>query len=153
MNAEMVDLSDKDRDRLVTAVEQAQENAYNPGGTRVGAALLTDSDDIFKGGNVVAMTQDLCAEQNAVVNAVSNGQYSYRAIAVTSTNDKPIPPCGKCRQLLSEFAQIAEHDMHVLMIGSDGSTKQTTISQLLPDAFGPESLGRDLDRYRHQNHE
>lgn len=126
------------QERLLNAAEEARKNAYNPNaGLLVGAALLTDDGDIYRGSNVGATSQAFCAERSAVMNAVTHGARQFTAIAVTADIDEPITPCGVCRQLLIEFADVAGHDMHVIMHHTDGDVQTSRLSELLPGAFSP----------------
>jgi cytidine deaminase len=77
----------------------------------------------------------ICAERNAVFQAVAHGHRSFQAIAVASDNGGS--PCGSCRQVLSEFGP----DIVVFTIDSDGDVVlETTARELLPEAFGPHDL-------------
>src|SRR5271168_3342200 len=93
---------------LQHAAARAAENAYAPySGFRVGAALLLTDGSIVTGCNVENMSYGLtiCAERSALVRAVAERGPSIRvqAIAVTNLNHGASPPCGACRQVLSEF--------------------------------------------------
>jgi len=94
--------------QLMDAAREAATNAYAPYSKfRVGAALLFDDGAIVTGCNVENVSYGLtsCAERNALFRAISEGGANRRivAIAVTNLNGKPSPPCGACRQVLSEF--------------------------------------------------
>ncbi len=94
---------------LMDAAREAAANAYAPYSKfRVGAALLFDDGSIITGCNVENVSYGLtsCAERNALFRAVSErgANRKIAAVAVTNLNGKPSPPCGACRQVLSEFA-------------------------------------------------
>jgi cytidine deaminase len=96
-------------ERLQSAARKAAENAYAPySGFRVGAALLFDDGFISTGCNVENMSYGLtmCAERTALFSAIAQRGSAHKivAIAVTNLNGAPSPPCGACRQVLSEFA-------------------------------------------------
>ena len=98
----------------------------------VGAALLCKSGKIFTGANVENRSYGLtnCAERSAVFSAVSAGETEFEAIAVyCSAADYPVPPCGACRQVLSEFAG---PDFTVIFSGSRGGAVTTTLKELYP---------------------
>ena len=95
-------------EKLRQAATLAAQNAYAPYSEfRVGAALLLTDGSIVTGGNVenVSYGLTICAERSAVVRAISEKGPSIRiaAIAVDNLNGAASPPCGACRQVLSEF--------------------------------------------------
>jgi cytidine deaminase len=96
-----------DCDALLQAAWAAQKLAYAPySGFPVGAALLTETGQVFVGCNVENLSYGLtlCAERSAVVAAVAAGVRAFRGIAIVSNSMEPISPCGACRQVLAEFA-------------------------------------------------
>ncbi len=97
---------------LTASAIKASENAYAPySGFKVGAALLTASGNIYTGCNVENASYSLgvCAERNAVFQAVSKDEREFTAIAVAGGFNsseaavKPCVPCGACLQVLAEF--------------------------------------------------
>ena len=111
----------------------AAQSAYAPYSRfRVGAALLGDDGEVYTGCNVENRSFGLtiCAERTAVTKAVSEGQRSFRALAVAAPDsDVPVSPCGACRQVLSEFML---HDAPVRFGGRTPLRTDTTIGGLLP---------------------
>jgi cytidine deaminase len=92
---------------LMTAAERARRNAHAPYSRfAVGAALLTRGGRIVGGCNVenASFGLSICAERNALFNAVGQGEREFVAIAVTAGRDESASPCGACRQVLHEFA-------------------------------------------------
>jgi cytidine deaminase len=128
---------------LVAAARAARDRAYAPySGFRVGAALLTEQGDVVTGANVENASYGLgiCAERAAVVAAIAAGYRRFEAIAVAGTGAEPVTPCGACRQVLREFPRGV--DLAVLCVAEAGEQQlTTTLGALLPDSFGPESLG------------
>jgi cytidine deaminase len=122
-----------DRERLVRAAMEAALKSYSPySGFRVGAALLTEDGTILTGTNVENRSYGLtmCAERSAVSAAVSSGYRRFLAIAVASPDsDGPLPPCGACRQVISEFS---DPGLAVIMAGKNGRFEKT-IAELFPD--------------------
>ncbi|MDQ2665951.1 MAG: cytidine deaminase [Gemmatimonadota bacterium] len=119
----------------------AMEHAYAPySGFRVGAALLGTDGSVSEGCNVenAAYPAGICAERAAVAAAVTRGVRSFTAIVIFTEADVPTPPCGVCRQVLVEFAP----QLEVVSITRGGVQAQWSMSDLLPAAFTPTSLGR-----------
>ncbi len=115
---------------LVRAADEAMRNAYAPYSEfKVGAAVRGASGAIYAGANVenVAYPQGQCAEASALGALVTAGETSITAVAVVAERLEICPPCGGCRQRLSEFGD-ASTPVYL------GSTA-TTLGELLPGAF------------------
>ncbi len=118
---------------LIERAKKARENAYAPYSKfKVGAAILTEDGEIYTGVNVenASFGLTVCAERVALFKAVSDGKRSFKAIAVVADTEEPVPPCGACRQVLSEFG-----DMEVIMANLKGDVKIARLRDLLPDSF------------------
>ncbi len=120
--------------KLVRTAEQAAENAYAPYSRfRVGAALLLADGTVVAGCNVENASYGLssCAERNALFRAVSERGPGLRvaAIAVANLNGAPGPPCGACRQVLSEFA------LEDAVVAYPGAREPVLLRTLFPDGF------------------
>ena len=105
----------------------------------VGAALLCADGTVFTGCNVenAAYGSAICAERTALLKAVSEGhREDWQAIAIAGRGADYCWPCGACRQMLYEFAP----RLQVLAARPDGTFRAASLSELLPHAFGPESL-------------
>jgi cytidine deaminase len=139
---------------LVQAAIEAARNAYAPySHFHVGAALLLDDGSIVTGANLenASYGMTLCAETTAIAKANSDGQLrQIVAIAVAggpATEDggaaigaEPITPCGRCRQIIKEVADLTRVDLPVHCAHADGFVTYR-LSELLPNGFGPASLG------------
>lgn len=133
-------VSDPADQALLDAARQAQRFAHAPYSRfHVGAALRMSDGSVFTGCNVEISSYSLtcCAERTALFKAVSEGHTRITAIAVVTDADPPASPCGACRQVLHDFA---DGTVPVLMGGSGGATRSTTLGALLPLAFGPDDL-------------
>ncbi|MCC8029750.1 MAG: cytidine deaminase [Lachnospiraceae bacterium] len=130
MNRRMLDTQN-----LIHAADQARQKAYAPySGFRVGAALLCRDGTVFTGCNIENASYPVsnCAERTALFTAVSEGYREFEALAVVSDSGDFTPPCGVCRQALSEFCG---SDFIILMCSGSLSYRQTTLGTLLPFAF------------------
>ena len=121
---------------LLDQARQAAQHAYAPySNFRVGAALRLANGEIVTGTNVENMSYGLtiCAERSALVRAVSQfgPEIRVEAVAVANLNDAPSPPCGACRQVLSEFILA---DAPVIFPAENG-VRTMPFRDLLPLAF------------------
>jgi cytidine deaminase len=132
-----------DRAALIAAARAAAENAYAPYSKfQVGAALRFEDGAVITGTNVenASYGLSLCAETVAVAKAMAEGRRGALVeIAVTGSGPAPVTPCGRCRQVLNELAELGGTDPLVLCCG-DANVLEYRLSELLPAAFGPGSL-------------
>ncbi len=134
-------------EELIAAARSAAENSYSPYSSfAVGSALRFADGSVVTGTNIENASYGLalCAETVAVSKAMADGvRGGLEAVAVTGPLDKggdaPITPCGRCRQVLNELAQLGGTDPLVLCVGPK-EVRRARLSELLPDAFGPASL-------------
>ena len=124
---------------LIEAAFKARENSYAPySGFKVGAALLTEGGRVYLGCNIenAAYGETVCAERTAIFKAVSEGEKSFKKIAVVGGKDglAPVPayPCGACRQVMSEFCG----DGFVIVIKDGEAVKEHKLFEILPFSFG-----------------
>lgn len=125
----------------------AKENAYVPySHFRVGAALLASSGKIYKGCNIenVAYTPTNCAERTAFFKAVSEGERTFTAIAITGDADDYLYPCGVCRQVMAEFCDPKE--FQVILVNTETDYCIFTLEELLPGAFTVTDLEKGQKR-------
>jgi cytidine deaminase len=137
--SKIMSLSEHQLERLVAAAKDVSTRAYCPySDFRVGAAVLTDSSRVFAGCNVENASYGLtiCAERNAVFQAVSHGEKTIVAVVVYTPTGSPTAPCGACRQVLNEFGP----DAALLSVCDGPGTIRMPLSELLPQAFGPKNL-------------
>lgn len=130
-------------DELIAAARGAAERSYSPySGFPVGAALRFADGSVVTGTNIENASYGLalCAETVAVGKAMADGvRGGLVAVAVTGPAADPITPCGRCRQVLNELAQLGGTDPQVLCVGQ-AEVRRVKLSELLPHAFGPASL-------------
>ena len=118
---------------LFQTAKTAGKSAYSPYSKFcVGAAVITKSNKIFTGCNIenASYAATICAERTAIFKAVSEGETDFRAIAIYVDSHKLFPPCGICRQVMSEFSS----DM-IVVYGNDHKIVETDIQTLLPESF------------------
>ncbi len=135
-------------DSLVAAAVTAAEHAYAPySNFHVGAALLLENGGIVTAANFenASYGMTLCAETVAIAKASSDGQLrQIVAIAVAGGPEgriggEAITPCGRCRQIIKEVADLTDRDLPVYCVHSGGYDTYL-LSELLPHGFGPASL-------------
>lgn len=131
---------------LLAVAREAAGRAYAPYSRfPVGAAILTADGTIVPGCNVENASYGLtaCAERVAVWSAAAAGHRAIVAVAVTAPTAGAVTPCGACRQVLNEFKP-PDRDLIVVLEAADGP-ELIPLSDLLPRAFGPRSLGSGTD--------
>jgi cytidine deaminase len=107
---------------------------------RVGACLRAGSGRLYGGCNVEnsAYPVGQCAEATAIGAMVLAGDHEIVEVVVLTEGREICAPCGRCRQQLAEFARPA---VPVHLAGPEGVRVTTTLGELLPLAFGRETLG------------
>jgi cytidine deaminase len=126
---------------MLEAARRALANAHAPYSRfRVGACLRAASGRLHAGCNVenAAYPVGQCAEATAIGAMVAAGDREIAEIVVASEGAELCAPCGRCRQQLAEFASPATP---VHLCGPEGVRLSTTLGELLPLAFGRETLG------------
>lgn len=130
-------------DDLIAAARDASRHSYSPySNFAVGAALSFADGSVVTGTNIENASYGLalCAEAVAVSKAMADGvRGGLEAVAVTGPGTDPITPCGRCRQVLNELAQLGGTDPEILCVGAE-EVRKMRLSDLLPQAFGPASL-------------
>ena len=136
---------------LIAAARQAATHAHAPYSRfAVGAAVLLADGRVVTGANVenASYGLSLCAETVAVATASAQGRLAdVVAIGVVGgpmdgIGNTPVRPCGRCRQVLNEAAQLGGRDLSVFCAGLTGDAlEEHRLSDLLPHAFGPADLG------------
>src|SRR6185369_15433279 len=124
-------MDERYRNDLVAAAKVGMKNAFAIlNNFPVGAAVLTSQGHIYQGCNTQSVISGMgvCAERSAIDHAVACGEYVLDAIAVVSKLEAPIAPCGMCLQYIGEFSQVANYDIEILMVGSAGNVRESSIS-------------------------
>ena len=126
--------------QMFKAAKNVRERAHVPYSKfKVGAAILTDDNNIVIGCNVEnsAYPQSQCAEASAIGNLVSQGYSIIKEVLVIGSGTLLCSPCGACRQRIREFASL-KTPIHMCNINKH--LKTCALEELLPDSFGPENL-------------
>ena len=143
------ELNTSDR-QLIDKARKTNEHSYAPySHFYVGAAVLLDNGEIICGSNQenAAFPSGMCAERTALFSAVANyPDVPVRAIAIAAFTDgnfteKPVSPCGACRQVMLGIEERSGDAVRVLLYGTEGIYRVGSVRTLLPLQFGEESLG------------
>jgi cytidine deaminase len=125
---------------LFAAAVAVQANAYVPySHFPVGAAVRSTTGRMYVGCNVenAAYPQGVCAEASAISAMVSAGEREIAVVVTVCDGEMLSTCCGGCRQKIREFAS-PQTVIHAA--GPEGVRVTYTMSELLPDGFGPENL-------------
>lgn len=131
-----------DKAQLIAIAEEARQLSYSPySHFAVGAALLCSDGSVYSGANVENSSYPLCmcAERNAIYNAMMHGKTSedFLALAVVADTEGPCSPCGACRQVISE---LFPPKAPIYLSNLNGDLKETNAEELLPFAFSGDDL-------------
>ena len=120
---------------LIELAVEVSKQAYVPySHFPVGAVLLTKNGNIYTGVNIENASFGLtnCGERTAIFKAVSEGARDFKELIVYGQTEKPISPCGACRQVMAEFF---DPDLPVTLVSQNKSTVVMTVKDLLPYSF------------------
>ncbi|MBU1180188.1 cytidine deaminase [Patescibacteria group bacterium] len=143
--------------KALDAAEEVLKHSYNPySNFYVGATLIAENGKLISGTNFenAAYGSTICAERAAILKANSMGIRKFVSIAIIARGEnfdttEVTAPCGSCRQVLYEIAQLSGCDLEIIL----STTKKdkiivATIKELLPLGFGPLDLGIDITKYQ-----
>jgi cytidine deaminase len=143
------ELDSSTKDLMLKAIE-IRKKAYAPYSKfRVGAALLLENGEVVLGNNQesAAYPSGLCAERVAIFQAGAiHPNQKIIKIAISATSDvnptkRPTPPCGACRQSISEYEQKQESPIEIYFMGESGDIyKSDSLENLLPLSFHKDFL-------------
>ncbi len=129
---------------LVKMAFDAMQKAYAPySNYKVGAALLTESNEVYLGCNIenAAYGPTNCAERTAFFKAISEGEKSFSKIAIVGGKNGVVTdmfmPCGVCRQVMAEFCS---SDFEIIVAKSQDDFKVFTLKELLPFGFSKNNV-------------
>jgi cytidine deaminase len=164
------DLNDLEQDqrRALEAAQKILSTAYSPySHFQVGACLVMRDGSLVTGTNVenAAYGSTLCAERAALTRANVEGKRVFSGIAIIGQRDPGAPPppaakprqprltgpCGSCRQMLYELAEVTGHKVDPRVVLSTPDKRRiavTSVRRLMPYGFGPSNLDVDVSRWR-----
>ena len=130
---------------LIRTALSMRKMSYTPySHFNVGAALITKDGEIYTGCNIenASYTPTNCAERTAFFKAVSEGKRDFAAICIVggfedATELEYCPPCGVCRQVMSEFCG---DDFKIILAKSENEYKEYSFEEVIPFRFGPKDL-------------
>ena len=133
-------LDKKTLEKLCRTALEMRKMSYIPySHFAVGAGLITKKGKIYTGCNIEnsTFTPTNCAERTAIFKAVSEGDKEFAAICIAGgkQGEDPVdfcPPCGVCRQVMSEFC---DADFEVILVKSVDEYQVYTLEQILPLQF------------------
>jgi len=137
MKREIHDLEVKNMLRMAN---DAMSRAYAPySNFTVGACLKSGSGAYYLGANIenAAFSPSICAERLVFAKAVYERERVFEVLAIVSSGDKQIKPCGVCLQMMAEFC---DGDLQIICANRTGRYDIYSLSELLPYAFGAEAM-------------
>ncbi|HEL1640210.1 TPA: cytidine deaminase [Streptococcus suis] len=120
---------------LIDLSVEVSKNAYVPySHFPIGAVLVAKDGQVFTGVNIENASFGLtnCGERTAIFKAVSEGVKDFSELIIYGETEKPVSPCGACRQVMAEFF---EQNLKVTLVAKDKSTVEMTVGELLPYSF------------------
>lgn len=117
------------------------EKAYVPySHFPVAAIVIDENGNEYYGVNVenAAYNLGICAERNAITTGITKGLTKISKIYITANTERPVSPCGACRQVISEFGD--ENTVIILGTNKNEKIKKFKLSEILPYGFGPKDL-------------
>ena len=120
---------------VIEVIKEKMKNSYSVySGFAVGAAVLGDNGNWYYGVNVenVSYGLTICAERNAVSTAITEGVKKILKVVVVADTEKPVTPCGACREFIYEFA---DEESLIYMANTKGEIISEKICNLLPMKF------------------
>lgn len=125
---------------IIREAIKAREKAYVPYSKfKVGAAVIMENGKIYSGCNIENASYGAtnCAERTAIFKAVSEGLRKLKVIALVGDIRTYTYPCGICRQVIAEFADV---DTKIILIKNEEDYIVKTLEEILPEAFTSKDL-------------
>lgn len=127
---------------LIAMAKTAMQYSYSPySKKKIGASILLSNGKSYSGCNVenASYGGTVCAERVAIWKAMSENTSDVKIseVVVISDSEKPWPPCGMCRQVISEFGS---ETTKIVLVNLQDKTLTYSFKDLFPEAFGPKSF-------------
>lgn len=121
-------------------LEKLIKNSYAPYSNMHFACIVeTESGNLYNGVNIenASYGGSICAERNAINNAVSNGEMKFKALYLMTDSDDLCYPCNICKQTFLEF-----FDKNVLfnIMNTSGDMKVMTYEEVMNTTFSKEDI-------------
>ena len=143
------DMAADDQAQLRRAVEQTRFSLNKNSNPQVASILQTESGATYVGNNIFLSNCTLvCSEASALSAAVAAGDLAMRRVYMAvrrkdGSESSLISPCGNCRQMLHDFAVLANHSIVVMSTTNlMQDVLMTDSDELLPEGFKSVSLGK-----------
>lgn len=121
-------------------LEELLNNSYSPYSNMKFAAIVeSESGDFFEGVNIenASFGGTICAERNAINNAISNGIRKFKALYLMTSSDEICYPCNICKQTFLEFF---DKDVIFNIMTKSGKMKVLTFDEIMKTTFSKEDL-------------
>lgn len=125
-------------DKIILKAIEGMNKSYSPYSKfKVGCALLMNDGEYISGCNIenAAYGDSMCAERTTMFTAHNLGYDLKRDVVkmcIVGNTNKPISPCGSCRQVMNE---LLDKNLVVLLANTNGDSKEVTVGDLLPYSF------------------
>lgn len=148
LRSHMINISRKMLNTLEEAAQKAARNAYVPYSSfPVGSALLTEDGEVYVGCNVENSSFGLtnCAERSVICTAIADGRGrgDFSALLIYTPGEDCLPPCGACRQVISEFFPA---DALIYSSCDTGEVVAWSVEEILPEPFCLPSSQQDKEK-------
>ncbi len=117
--------------KMATKVAKFRKISSYVSAGQVGCALITDKNNIYVGVCVESVCGlGFCAEHTAIASMLTQGEYRIKKIVAVGTDGRPLPPCGRCRELMYRVTK-QDGSLRVII----GTNKEVRLKELLPDPW------------------
>ncbi len=124
------------KERLLSLLD----NSYAPYSNMHFACIVeTESGNFYEGVNIenASYGATVCAERNAIFNAVSHGERKFKALYLMTSSDEICYPCNLCKQVFLEFF---DKDVIFNVMTKSGKMQVLDFEHLMNTTFTKEDL-------------